>query len=108
MTIEEASTSSTESSPASDAEGVQWIAKWHFVLGGRRSESIVFALSMIRRHGQTAWRMTVLFATFYDEFLGNMETRRTWQSFNESHCWHMRIVESHAICMCHKLLRGTL
>ena len=29
----------------------------------------VFALSMNRRHGQTAWRMTVLFAIFYDDFL---------------------------------------
>jgi hypothetical protein len=86
MTSKKASTSSTESSPASDAEGVQWIAKQHFVLGGRREESIVFAPSMTRRHGQTAWRMTALFATFYDEFLGNMETGGTWQSFNESHC----------------------
>jgi hypothetical protein len=53
----------------------------------------VFAPSMTRRHGQIAWRMTVLFAMFYDDFLGNMEIRRTWQSFNESHCWcmHRRI-----------------
>jgi hypothetical protein len=66
MTIEKASTSSTESSPASDVEGVQWIVKQHFVLGGRREESIVFALLMIRRDGQTVWRMTVLFAMFYE------------------------------------------
>jgi hypothetical protein len=78
MTIKRASTLSTKSSPASDAEGVQWIVKQHFVIGGRQQESIVFALSMIRRHGQTARRMTMLFAMFYDEFLGNMETRRTW------------------------------
>jgi hypothetical protein len=43
MTIEKVSTSSTESSPASHAEGVQWIAKQHFAVGGRREESIVFA-----------------------------------------------------------------
>jgi hypothetical protein len=78
MTIEKASTSSTESSPASDTEGVQWIAKQRFVLGGRREESVIFALTMIRPHGQIAWRMTVLFAIFYDDFFGNMETRRTW------------------------------
>jgi hypothetical protein len=40
--------------------------------------SIIFAQSMIRRHGQIAWRMTVLFAMFYDDFFGNMEIRRTW------------------------------
>jgi hypothetical protein len=40
--------------------------------------SSIFEQSMIRRHGQIAWRMTVLFAIFYDYFLGNMEIRRTW------------------------------
>jgi uncharacterized membrane protein len=39
-----------------------------------------------------------------NEFLGNMETRGTWQSFNESHCWHTCIVESCTIYMHHKLL----
>jgi hypothetical protein len=58
--------------------------------------SIVFAQSMTRRHGQTAWRMTVLFAMFFYDFFGNMEMRGTWQSFNESHFWHTCIVESHA------------
>jgi hypothetical protein len=69
MTIEKASTSSTESSPASCVEGVQWIVKWHFVVGGRREESVLFAQSLIQGHCQTAWRMTVLFAIFYDDFL---------------------------------------
>jgi hypothetical protein len=78
MTIEKASTSSTESLPASNVKGFQQIVKCHFAVERRREESIVFALSMIRRHGQIAWRMTVLFAMFYDEFLGNMEIRRTW------------------------------
>jgi hypothetical protein len=27
----------------------------------------------------------VLFAMFYDDFLGNMEMRRTWCSFDKSH-----------------------
>ena len=69
MTIEKTSTSSTESSPASHIEGVQWIAKQHFVLGGRQEESVVFAQSLIQGHCQIAWRMTVLFAIFYDDFL---------------------------------------
>jgi hypothetical protein len=104
MTIKKASTLSTESSPASDMKGFQQIVKRHFAVERRREESIVFALSMIQRHGQTAWRTTMLFATFHDEFLGDMETRRTWQSFNESHHWHACIVESYAICMCKELL----
>jgi hypothetical protein len=78
MTIEKASTSSTESSPASDMKGFQQIVKHHFAVERRREESVFFALSMIRRHGQIAWRTTVLFAMFYDEFFGNMEMRRTW------------------------------
>jgi hypothetical protein len=41
---------------------------------------------------------------FYDDFFGNMETRRTLQSFNESHFWHTCIVESHATCIHNKLL----
>jgi hypothetical protein len=83
----------------------QQIVKHHFAAERRRQESVVFAPSMTWRHGQTAWRRTVLFVMFNDEFLGNMEMRGTWQSFNESHCWHARIVESHAICICHELFR---
>jgi hypothetical protein len=105
MTIEKASTSSTESLPASNMKDFQQVVKRHFAVEHRRQESVVFAPSMIWRHGQTAWRRTVLFAMFYDEFLRNMEMRGTWQSFNESHCWHVCIVESHAICICHKLLK---
>jgi hypothetical protein len=85
-------------------EDFQQIVKHHFALERRREEIVVFAPSMTRRHGQTAWRMTVLFAIFYDDFLRNMETRGTWQSFNESHCWCTRIVESYTICIHNKLL----
>jgi hypothetical protein len=65
MTIEKASTSSTESSP----EGFQQIVKCHFALERRQEKSTVFAQSMIQGHCQTAWRMTLLFATFHDDFL---------------------------------------
>jgi hypothetical protein len=68
MTIEKASTSSNESLPASHMEGFQQIVKCHFALEHRREESIVFAQSMIQGHCQTAWRMTVLFAMFHDDF----------------------------------------
>jgi hypothetical protein len=48
--------------------------------------------------------MTVMFAMFFNDFLENMETRGTWQSFNESHFWCTCIVESCTICIHNKLL----
>ena len=52
--------------------------------------SIVFALSMIRRHGQIAWRMTVLFAIFYDAFLrkhGNL--------------WNLAVIQRELLLLVH-------